>query len=73
MTPLKLREEGYQVLVENLGQADAIRFLQQARWGRGDDTQERSERLNATTRKEFWQNLQKIRDELQLEVKSESD
>ena len=29
MTPLELREKGYQVLVSNLGQIDAIRFLQQ--------------------------------------------
>jgi hypothetical protein len=63
MTPLELREKGYQVLVENLGQADAIRFLQQAGWGKGDYTQERSGQLEATTREEFWRDLQRLRDE----------
>ncbi|MBC6422945.1 MAG: hypothetical protein GDA43_23465 [Hormoscilla sp. SP5CHS1] len=33
MTPLELREKGYQILVNNLGQVDAIRFLQQMGWG----------------------------------------
>ncbi len=36
MTPLELREKGYQLLVSHLGQSDAIRFLQQMGWGQGD-------------------------------------
>lgn len=61
MTPLELREKGYQILVSNLGQSDAIRFLQQIGWGKGDYTQERGEILNSVTREEFWQDLQRIR------------
>lgn len=62
MTPLELREKGYQILVEHLGQVDAIRFLQQAGWGSGDYTQERRETLESVTREEFWQYLHRIRD-----------
>jgi hypothetical protein len=61
MTPVELREKGYQVLVDHLGQVEAIRFLQQAGWGRGDYTQERKERLDSVKREEFWQDLQEIR------------
>ena len=61
MTPIELRNKGYQVLVENLGQVDAIRFLQQAGWGSGDYTQERKETLNKVTREEFWEDLRRIR------------
>lgn len=62
MTPLELRERGYQVLVSQLGQIDTIRFLQQMEWGSGDYTQERQEELTSVTRDEFWQDLQKIRE-----------
>ncbi len=61
MTPLELREKGYQALVNQLGQEDAIRFLQQVRWGRGDYTQERREVLNSVSWEEFWQDLRRIR------------
>ena len=61
MTPLELREKGYQVLVSNLGQVDAIRFLQQMGWGHGDYTQERAEILNSVKREDFLQDLQRIR------------
>ncbi len=62
MTPVELREKGYQALVSQLGQVDAIRFLQQVGWGRGNYTQERREVLGSVTREEFWQDLQRIRD-----------
>ena len=61
MAPLELRQKGYQVLVSQLGQADAIRFLQQVGWGRGDYTQERREVLNSVSRQEFWQDLHRMR------------
>ena len=61
MTPIELRKKGYQVLVENLGQVDAIRFLQQAGWGSGDYTQERKETLDKVARDEFWEDLKRIR------------
>ncbi len=62
MTPPELRERGYQALVRELGQVDAIRFLQQMGWGSGDYTQERRELLDSVTREEFWQELRKIRE-----------
>jgi len=62
MTPLELREKGYQALVNQLGQVDAIRFLQEMGWGSSDYTQERRERLDSITREEFWQDLQKVRE-----------
>lgn len=62
MKPLELREKGYQALVSQLGQLDAIRFLQEMGWGSGDYTQDRRERLNSVIREEFWQDLQKIRE-----------
>lgn len=61
MTPIDLRKKGYEILVEHLGQVDAIRFLQQAGWGSGDYTQERKETLDKVTREEFWEDLQRIR------------
>ena len=61
MTPIELRNKGYQILVENLGQVDAIRFLQQAGWGSGDYTQERKETLAKVTREKFWEDLKRIR------------
>lgn len=62
MTPLELRERGYQALVSELGQMDTIRFLQEMGWGSGDYTQERKEQLAAVTREEFWQELRKLRE-----------
>jgi len=61
MDKIELRKKGYQVLVEHLGQVDAIRFLQQAGWGSGDYTQERKETLDKVTREEFWEDLKRIR------------
>jgi hypothetical protein len=61
MTPIDLRKKGYEILVEHLGQVDAIRFLQQAGWGSGDYTQERQELLDKVTREEFWEALQRMR------------
>jgi hypothetical protein len=61
MIPVELREKGYQILVDHLGQVEAIRFLQQAGWGRGDYTQERRERLDSVTREEVWRDLREIR------------
>ncbi|KYC43326.1 hypothetical protein WA1_14685 [Scytonema hofmannii PCC 7110] len=58
---LELRKKGYEILVEHLGQVDAIRFLQQAGWGSGDYTQERQELLDKVTREEFWEDLQRMR------------
>ena len=61
MTPIELRERGYQALVKELGQVDAIRFLQDTGWGFGDYTQERQQTLKNVTRADFWQDIQEIR------------
>ncbi len=61
MTPIELRQKGYQALVDALGIIDAIQFLQQAGWGVGDYTAERHQRLSSVTRQEFWQDIQQIR------------
>ena len=61
MTPLELREKGYQALTSQLGQVDTIRFLQQMGWGSGNYTQERQTLLDSLTRQEFLQALQHLR------------
>ena len=61
MTPIELRERGYQALVSQLGPLDTIRFLQQMGWGTGDYTQEREALIGSVSREEFWQDLQNIR------------
>lgn len=61
MNAVELREKGYQILVNHLGQSDAIRFLQQMGWGHGDYTQERRDVLESVTREEFLEDLRKIR------------
>lgn len=61
MTPIELREKGYQALVGSLGVVDTIRFLQQAGFGRGNYTEERQQRSARVTRADFWQDLHSIR------------
>ncbi|NEP79232.1 MAG: hypothetical protein F6K17_20035 [Okeania sp. SIO3C4] len=61
MKPVELRRKGYQILVDNLGQINTIRFLQQVGWGYGDYTKEREELLKGVTREEFLQDLERIR------------
>ena len=61
MTRFELREKGYQVLFENLGQIATIRFLQEFGWGRGDYTKERQTSLQQVTREVFLQDVAKIR------------
>ncbi len=64
MTPFELREKGYQVLFDNLGQVATIRFLKEMGWGTGNYTQytqERQQILNSVTREEFWANIAKLR------------
>jgi len=61
MTPIELRRRGYQALVEALGEVDAIRFLQEQRWGCDDYTKEQKPKLANVTREEFWQDIQRIR------------
>ncbi len=53
MTAMELREQGFRVLVEHLGQVATIRFLKDLGWGSGDYTQEREQLLRSVTRQEF--------------------
>ncbi|ASC69766.1 hypothetical protein XM38_006950 [Halomicronema hongdechloris C2206] len=73
MTPIELRQRGYQALVDALGVVDAIRFLQQAGWGIGNYTTERHQWLTPVTRQEFWQDVQRIRDQKSHPLSSDSE
>jgi hypothetical protein len=61
VTPIELRQKGYQALVDSLGAINAILFLQQAGWGTGDYTAQRHQLLAPVTREEFGQDIQRIR------------
>lgn len=63
MTPLEIREKGYQVLFDHLGEVTTIRFLKDMGWGIGDYTKERPSRLGNATRQDFWRDVEKIRQE----------
>jgi hypothetical protein len=63
MTSLELREKGYQILVEHLGQVATLRFLQEFDWGQGDYTKERETSLKQVTRETFWQDVAALRAE----------
>ena len=63
MTPLEIREKGYQVLFDHLGEVTTIRFLQDMGWGIGNYTQERKSRLQNVTRQDLWRDVEKIRQE----------
>ena len=45
----EVREEGLKALVDRLGRADMIRFLQQFETGRGDYSGDRQDWVNRTT------------------------
>jgi hypothetical protein len=61
MIPLELRNKGYQILVDHLGEIDTIRFLQDFGWGHGDYTKERQITLQTMTREKFWQDIHRLR------------
>lgn len=61
MTPSELRQKGYQALVDSLGRADALWFLQQMGRGRGNYTRERESNLQSVTREQFWKDIERIR------------
>lgn len=41
LTPIELRQQGFAILVEHLGVANALRFMGQFEMGQGDYTKER--------------------------------
>ncbi|MDJ1179569.1 hypothetical protein PJF56_11905 [Roseofilum sp. BLCC_M91] len=59
MNPLKLREKGYQILVNHLGQSDTIRFIQYFTPSQGDYTEERHQFLDQTSLDEILLTLKK--------------
>lgn len=62
MTPIELKEKGYQALMASLGPINAIRFLQLAGWSTGNyNTAERHQWLSSASRESFWQDIQRIR------------
>lgn len=61
MTPIEIRERGYQALMAALGPVDMARFLQQAGWGTGDYTQDRQQWLDSVSRESLYQDIRKIR------------
>lgn len=63
MTPIELKQKGYEILVKELGQVDTIRFLQEVGWGFGDYTKERQLTLKNVTRADFWRDIEAIRNE----------
>ena len=61
MTPIEIREKGYQALMTALGPVDMARFLQQVGWGTGDYTKERQQWLGSVSRESLYQDIQRIR------------
>jgi len=59
MTPIELRQKGYQALVESLGAIDAIRFIQHFSPGYGDYTKERHEWLDKVSMNDFLVEMRK--------------
>jgi len=41
LTPIELRQQGFAILIEHLGVANALRFMGQFESGQGDYTEER--------------------------------
>lgn len=61
MTIPEVRREGLRVLLDRLGPADTIRFLQQFDPGRGDYTKERDALLKDLTLDGIWHELEERR------------
>lgn len=62
MTLQELRREGLQALLDRLGPADAIRFLQSYDAGRGDYTRDRHQWLKEVTVCDVKRNVEQHRD-----------
>lgn len=62
MTPQEVRREGLQALLDRLGPAGAIRFLQQYEPGHGDYTAQRREWLGGLTIDEVVRDAKRSRD-----------
>jgi hypothetical protein len=62
MTENELYRKGFNALVDALGVADTIRFIQYLSPGKGDYTKERHQWLDNVTREEILADIKKIQD-----------
>lgn len=53
MKPMEIRQQGYKALIDALGVAGTLRFLQQLEVGYGDYTKERNQWLDQLTINDF--------------------
>jgi len=61
MTLREIRQEGVQALLDRLGPAGTVRFLQQYELGRGDYTKERHQWLDGVTIDEVVEDIERRR------------
>jgi hypothetical protein len=59
MTPVKLNRKGFKALIDTLGYADAIRFIQQFDNCSGNYTKERRQWLDKVSIDDFFSKMQK--------------
>lgn len=64
----EVKQEGIQVLMDNLGPADAIRFLHQFDRGYGDYTAERRRLLGSLTREQILREIRAMKRSSQKRV-----
>lgn len=58
MRPMEIRQQGYRALIDSLGVANTLRFLQQLGVGYGNYTQERRQWLDQQTMGNFQEYVQ---------------
>ncbi|MBF2058046.1 MAG: hypothetical protein IGQ45_12740 [Cyanobacterium sp. T60_A2020_053] len=68
MTPVELQRKGFQVLVDSLGIADAIRFIKLYDNGSGDYTKERHQWLDKFSMDDIVNDLQKFNDQNSIDI-----
>lgn len=61
MTPLEIRQQGLQVLVEGLGALGMVRFLHQFELGEGDYSKQRHELLADVTLSDVMKQIRQSR------------
>jgi hypothetical protein len=61
LSPQELRREGFRALVDRLGPADALRFLQQFDQGKGDYTKDRHTWLKDPAVEEIFREIEAAR------------
>lgn len=58
MPPVELNQKAFQVLIDGLGYADAIRYLKQFDNGSGNYTQDRHQWLAPLSLEDIWTDIQ---------------